>query len=115
MQSYNYTSLTTKYPALIKSARILLALTFVTFIFVTLNQSLYEERRSRAEEVLLDKPAPALFALQDDTQAEGPIVEVTNGRLRGKVMKSRGGREFNAFYRIPYAQPPTGEYKFQVK
>jgi hypothetical protein len=45
---------------------------------------------------------------------EDILVEIDQGSLRGKRLISRGGREYSAFYGIPYAKPPLGELRFQV-
>lgn len=44
-----------------------------------------------------------------------PVVQIKNGTLEGTVMKSRNGREFWAFRGIPYAKPPVGELRFEVR
>lgn len=44
-----------------------------------------------------------------------PIVTVENGVLEGTTMQSRNGREFFAFQGIPYAKPPLGNLRFQVR
>ncbi len=49
------------------------------------------------------------FDLGDSVQ-----VSTKNGILEGKVEKSRGGREFFSFYRVPYAEPPIGDLRFEV-
>lgn len=46
-------------------------------------------------------------------ELEDVLVETDQGSLRGKRMKSRGGREYLAFIGIPYAKPPVGELRFQ--
>jgi len=48
------------------------------------------------------------------TTQEDVLVEIDQGSLRGKRMKSRGGREYLAFIGVPYAKPPLGELRFQV-
>lgn len=47
--------------------------------------------------------------------SNAPIVEISSGKLQGKVAISRGGREFHAYLGIPYAKPPTNELRFEVR
>lgn len=37
------------------------------------------------------------------------------GHLKGTKGWSRNGKRFNIFLKIPYAQPPVGELRFQVR
>lgn len=41
------------------------------------------------------------------------IVELEDGSVRGTVMQTRKGVNFNAFLKIPFAQPPIGRLRFQ--
>lgn len=43
----------------------------------------------------------------------GEVVTTENGRLNGTTTQSWTGQLFYAFYGIPYAQPPTGELRFE--
>lgn len=43
-----------------------------------------------------------------------PTVRISQGILRGKILQSRAGRDYNAFYTIPYGKPPIGNLRFQV-
>lgn len=45
---------------------------------------------------------------------EGILVETKQGQVRGQIEISRGGRNFYAFYGIPYAEPPIGELRLEV-
>ena len=36
------------------------------------------------------------------------------GQILGKVLESREGRKYFAFYDVPYAKPPVGELRFKV-
>lgn len=45
---------------------------------------------------------------------EPPTVEVSQGRLSGLWMRSRGGRRVAAFKGVPYAKPPVGDLRFEV-
>src|SRR5665811_1007453 len=46
-------------------------------------------------------------------QEDKLVIEIPQGKLRGNVLQSREGRDYYAFYKIPYAQPPTGERRFE--
>ncbi|ODM94703.1 Fatty acyl-CoA hydrolase precursor, medium chain [Orchesella cincta] len=48
------------------------------------------------------------------TAAEGKYVDLESnqGRLRGYIRNSRQGREYIAFYKVPYAKSPIGELRF---
>lgn len=43
-----------------------------------------------------------------------PIVEVEQGKLKGKVCKTSNNSEFFAFKGVPYAKPPVGDLRFSV-
>lgn len=43
-----------------------------------------------------------------------PIVEISDGKLRGTVSKNYKGEKTFEFLGIPYAKPPTGELRFKV-
>ncbi|XP_025194178.1 venom carboxylesterase-6-like [Melanaphis sacchari] len=42
-----------------------------------------------------------------------PEVRIKNGAIRGKILKSRDGRDFYSFTAIPYAKPPIDELRFK--
>lgn len=44
-----------------------------------------------------------------------PIAKIRNGSLRGKLLESRNGRKIYSFTGIPYAKPPLGELRFEVR
>jgi hypothetical protein len=45
-----------------------------------------------------------------------PIVNVpTLGRIGGSQLSSSSGRKFHAFRAIPYAEPPVGNLRFNVR
>lgn len=48
-------------------------------------------------------------------EEDAPVVKVENGFLRGKLMKSQNGRKIFSFTSIPFAKPPLGELRFQVR
>lgn len=49
-----------------------------------------------------------------DVTATATIVTIEQGTLNGTYLKARNGRMFNAFYGIPYAEPPVGNLRFKV-
>lgn len=46
---------------------------------------------------------------------EAPLVNTEGGWLSGVTETSTKGRQFNAFYSIPFAQPPVKELRFKVR
>lgn len=42
------------------------------------------------------------------------VVEIENGKIDGAFMETRFGDKFHAFLKIPFAEPPTGELRFQA-
>jgi para-nitrobenzyl esterase len=50
----------------------------------------------------------AFFAL-----STSEIIEISEGKIEGTVMKDRSGENFHAFLRIPYAEPPINNLRFQ--
>ena len=57
---------------------------------------------------------PNLLLNAPPSSTSGPVVEISNGPVRGTTLTSRSGRVFNAFYQLPYAEPPVGKRRFQV-
>nr|AAX58712.1 pheromone-degrading enzyme 2 [Antheraea polyphemus] len=47
------------------------------------------------------------------TADSNPVVTVTQGALQGAWKASAKGREYASFQGVPYAIPPTGEYRFK--
>jgi carboxylesterase type B len=43
-----------------------------------------------------------------------PIVNVSNGKLRGKTGTNINNGQFYSFQGIPYAKPPLGSLRFKV-
>lgn len=43
-----------------------------------------------------------------------PIVQVEEGKLRGKISVDYKGGQFYSFQGIPYAKPPVGDLRFKV-
>ncbi|KAK7872816.1 hypothetical protein R5R35_006695 [Gryllus longicercus] len=44
---------------------------------------------------------------------DAPVIETTEGKVRGSVLLSRNGRTIYAYQGIPYAKPPVGELRFK--
>lgn len=42
------------------------------------------------------------------------VIQTKYGSVNGTTGKSRGGREFLAFYGVPFAEPPVGNLRFKV-
>jgi carboxylesterase type B len=57
-----------------------------------------------------NRSSAKLFATDGSS---GPQVEIDLGILEGKVLQTRGGRDYYAFYNIPYAKPAVGELRFE--
>nr|AHJ81338.1 carboxylesterase [Locusta migratoria] len=57
--------------------------------------------------------AAAAAASSDSGAPDGETVCTSHGVLRGTTRVSSEGRTFHAFYRIPYAKPPTGPRRFK--
>ncbi|XP_014275602.3 esterase FE4, partial [Halyomorpha halys] len=45
---------------------------------------------------------------------QSPVVTVSQGTMRGQILKSRDGRDFFSFTKIPYAKPPVGERRYMI-
>lgn len=43
-----------------------------------------------------------------------PVIKTTKGAIRGKVLKSRYGRDYYSFTGVPYGKPPVGDLRFKV-
>ena len=59
--------------------------------------------------------ALCVVALSDHVSGGEAIVSTPIGQIEGSSMKSSTGREFLAFRGIPYAKPPIGDLRFQVR
>lgn len=46
--------------------------------------------------------------------AQDPLIEISQGVLRGFPLRNRDGGTFYGFRSIPYAQPPIGDLRFKV-
>ena len=64
---------------------------------------------SRGVVLLLVYVVAATFA--DDA----PVVELANGKVKGEEKESRDDRDFYAYRGIPYAKPPVGPLRFEVR
>lgn len=40
-----------------------------------------------------------------------PLVEISEGFLKGTTLTTRNGRNISAFMGVPYAQPPIGDLR----
>ncbi|XP_014275638.1 juvenile hormone esterase [Halyomorpha halys] len=45
---------------------------------------------------------------------QSPQVTTSQGTLKGQILRSRDGRDYFSFTRIPYAKPPLGERRFMI-
>ena len=54
-----------------------------------------------------------LVIISGDEQGH-PHVTTKQGILKGKLMKSRTGKNFYGFFKVPYAKPPLGDLRFKV-
>lgn len=53
----------------------------------------------------------AIFAI---CASNGQIVDIEDGRIQGTVMQTWTGVSYDAFLRIPYAEPPVGSLRFKA-
>ena len=98
--------------SIFRTVQLFSAATFAAFLLVTLNQSVTVDRRRQtdAELVLLKSLVPVPRVAK-----ASPVVEISNGKVQGTVLTARNGREYSAFFQIPYAEPPLGKLRFQVR
>lgn len=47
-------------------------------------------------------------------EMEDPVVEITDGEVRGIITKTHDGENIYAFLGIPYGQAPVGDLRFKV-
>ncbi|XP_066909382.1 juvenile hormone esterase [Halyomorpha halys] len=45
---------------------------------------------------------------------QSPQVTVSQGTMKGQIFKSREGKDYYGFTRIPYAKPPVGKLRFMI-
>lgn len=48
-------------------------------------------------------------------RVDGPLVKTKQGFVQGITGQSRGGRVFYEYLGIPYAKPPVGDLRFEVR
>ena len=48
-----------------------------------------------------------------DSPRPAPVVETKLGKIAGVKLKSKGGRDINAYKGIPFAKPPVAELRFR--
>lgn len=59
--------------------------------------------------------SPLLQAVAaNDDGGRWPVVEIENGLVSGVLRKTWKGRTVYGFEGIPYAEPPAGQWRFQV-
>ena len=56
----------------------------------------------------------SLDGLNGKRMVESPIVSTPLGQIEGTVNKSFFGKEYFSFRGIPFAEPPTGDFRFKV-
>nr|XP_022906979.1 esterase B1-like [Onthophagus taurus] len=56
---------------------------------------------------------PFCFFQTTISSASEPIVTISDGNLRGSVLKDIDGKHFFSFQSIPFAKPPIGELRFK--
>lgn len=47
-------------------------------------------------------------------ETDDPVVEISDGKIRGKIEKNHDGEKFYAFLGIPYGREPLGDLRFKV-
>ena len=57
---------------------------------------------------------PMVTAVNDSQNLSAPLVSTTHGLLQGQTVEFDWGQA-DVFYGIPYARPPIGEFRFEVK
>lgn len=56
-----------------------------------------------------------IFAILLLKSGDAEVIQIDQGFINGTVLKSRGGIPFHAFYGLPYAAPPVGSLRFEVR
>lgn len=46
---------------------------------------------------------------------EAPIVSIADGKIAGTLLQSAKNETFFAYFQIPYASPPVGSLRFEVR
>ncbi|KAI4462829.1 carboxylesterase [Holotrichia oblita] len=55
-----------------------------------------------------------LLAAQQAIKGQEPLIEISQGVLKGFVLQNRDGGTFYGFRKIPYAQPPINDLRFKA-
>ncbi|XP_057659324.1 uncharacterized protein LOC130895791 [Diorhabda carinulata] len=55
-----------------------------------------------------------IFLINPVISDDGTVVTISNGKIRGHILKSGNGEDYYAFQEIPYATPPLGKNRFQL-
>lgn len=55
-----------------------------------------------------------LFNFRTALNMEGPIVEFSDGKVRGAFRENLNGDKFCAYLGVPYGKSPTGDRRFKV-
>ncbi|CAH1407431.1 unnamed protein product [Nezara viridula] len=63
----------------------------------------------RFDNFMIDSPN-----LENIWLRQSPQVTTSYGTMKGQILKSRDGRDFFSFTRIPYGKPPVGERRFMI-
>lgn len=53
--------------------------------------------------------------LKQSSNVNEAVLEIPQGKLKWNILTSREGRNYYAFYKVPYAKPPIGELRFEVR
>ena len=46
---------------------------------------------------------------------DAPVIEISEGKIKGDEKDSREDRDFFAYRGIPYARAPVGDLRFEVR
>jgi len=99
-------------PFLIVSGIAAIVAVIVIVTIFTAGSSSPEQEIADAKKTLVLRAAPSA-----DIGANDPadiIAETPLGKVKGYPLISRKGREYYAFYKVPYAKPPLKELRFEV-
>lgn len=56
-----------------------------------------------------------LVLYQQRNNSPGPSVQTKSGKIRGHYLTSYKGNKYEAYQGIPYALPPVGKRRFEVR
>ncbi|KAI6220844.1 Carboxylic ester hydrolase [Aphelenchoides fujianensis] len=54
-----------------------------------------------------------VYEMSGGSTADGPEIQLDVGRVRGKTLTLNDGFQMDVFYGLPFAEPPTGERRFE--